>query len=211
MSRETLGPPFNAPWQRLTSDPPPPEFWSAARIDPNTGELVLQLGIKPHPLIGNRIGAFVFAGFRQVWTVPADGSYTFSGHFEPHQITVRSHGAAVYTQAILSGQHGFDLKNVVSNTPVQLTFQISEKKGTQIVLAYAAIIRMTFTADQTATAEILARAGTLVRDFSGAAVAAAATTTQLHVRSGGPLDQADLGNLLVRHEGVHLGSSTQQV
>jgi hypothetical protein len=222
MSKETLGPPFleKDGWERFTSDPPPPEFWSAVRLDLQTGEIVLQLGVKPHPRTDQRFGAFMVAGFRKWWKVPADGTYAFTGHFEPHRITVRNHGAGVATQAILTGTHNFDQRDIVSFTPVDLTFQIIEKKDMRILIAYAAIIQMTFTADQTATAEILARAGTLVRESrAGAAVAAGAGGAQLQMRprsSSGPLDHVDVADLLIKSasttgkNAVRVGSELRQ-
>jgi hypothetical protein len=177
MSKVTFGPPYRMEdgWSKIyQTNPLPPGFWTANRIDLTTGELVLQLGVNPHARISTTNSAFVFAGFHRTWEVPADGTYHFSGIFEPHRITVRNNGAAVYTQAILAAVN-FDQRDVTSFTPVDLNFYVGLKKSQKIVVAYAAIIQMSYTADQTATAEILARAGTLVTDSLGATVAPSAS------------------------------------
>jgi hypothetical protein len=165
---EIYSPPFaeTAGWVKMTTLNPPPEFWSAAKLDPRSGEIVLQLGVKPHPRVARPHTATVSAGFGRYFDLEPENMNLFQGHFEPHQITVRNHGAKVSTMASIASIYQHQPVGLVSGTPadVGMYFQIVEPRTQRVGVGWSVRIEITFTGDQTATAEILARLGPLKFD-----------------------------------------------
>ncbi|HVR38669.1 MAG TPA: hypothetical protein VMU84_06210 [Thermoanaerobaculia bacterium] len=163
--KETLGPPFAGNgWSKIRTFPMA-EFSSAVRLDAATGDMVLQLGVLPHPQTSQTITADLIAGFQRNFRAIADGYYTFRVRWEPGAITVRNHGAVVSTTGCFLSNEVADFPRLTSSVNVERAYTKYLFKDTDRLLTFGARITIQFTADQTAYAEILARAAFLEVEY----------------------------------------------
>jgi len=157
------GPPFNDLWNPL-QEGPPPHLWSAQRLDPATGQLVMQLGTR-QPSSTPQSGRLLWGLQRRKVRVRAAGLLHVSMQVQPGPVSRRFQGGSMSVEAflILRKADGSDasvfFQPVAPNTPVTLSgrLPVACDEPWEILIGGA----ITFRGVQEAYGELIARIASL--------------------------------------------------
>jgi len=156
------GPPFNDLWTELR-DPKalPPHLWSEQKLDPDTGQMVMQLGTRQSSLTPQS-GQLAWGLQRRKVLVRAAGLLHVTMQVQPGPVSRRFQGGSMSVEAFLvvrrAGGTGIPTASrvpVSSNTPVTLTGRHLVECGQAWEILIGGII--TFQGVQEAYGELIAR------------------------------------------------------